>query len=604
MRHRDEKRKLMTLIGVARCPIDARALKLLRVTRACMRRFKGFETRYVLRVPPSSPWLRVLRHGGHVRRLLCVLALCYMLSSCAGALRPGATAEDPLADAHTLWRDLSYESDPELSAQIATQCASLAYMALDTTDVVRQRDAEDTGNRCTSLLLDILLSREPQRWTSRSIKVSGTKLDIEFRGASPTLSGPVALIRADAVSVPPVMGGRHATAGFGISLVAMQPRCTNKPICQLYPPEGIYRPLTAWVEPGKLGTPHLMMTDPFLHPAITVAGRDIALASDVTAPYAAVFDRAGGLGRDAIWNLLGGTQSTALQGLYLLEDYDPNKTPIIMLHGLGRSPLVWGRLTNLIFGTPDLRARYQVWHVVYPTSTPILLDRHRVETFLNHGWSVLDPSGTAPARQDVVLIGHSLGAVISRLLTADSGEVVWNAVFDEPVGALSGTSADIATVDSLFHFNAYPGIGREIFLAAPHRGSPTADDFIGHLAVHLVRVQAPELDALLRVTDANRPHVSAALYADYLKEGLSSVSTLRSEQPVSRASQALMPVAGVRYYTFAGHLPGTNPPGDGIVPLDSAILAGAQSTTIVNDGHQLYLNDEVLAKIVAILRQP
>jgi hypothetical protein len=65
-----------------------------------------------------------------------------------------------------------------------------------------------------------------------------------------------------------------------------------------------------------------------------------------------------------------------------------------------------------------------------------------------------------------------------------------------------------------------------------------------------------------------------------------------------------MPVAGVRYYTFAGHLPGTNPPGDGIVPLDSAILAGAQSTTIVNDGHQLYLNDEVLAKIVAILRQP
>lgn len=258
----------------------------------------------------------------------------------------------------------------------------------------------------------------------------------------------------------------------------------------------------------------------------------------------------------------------------------------------------------MIFGTPDLRARYQVWHVVYPTSTPILLDRHRVETFLNHGWSVLDPSGTAPARQDVVLIGHSLGAVISRLLTADSGEVVWNAVFDEPVGALSGTSADIATVDSLFHFNAYPGIGREIFLAAPHRGSPTADDFIGHLAVHLVRVQAPELDALLRVTDANRPHVSAALYADYLKEGLSSVSTLRSEQPVSRASQALMPVAGVRYYTFAGHLPGTNPPGDGIVPLDSAILAGAQSTTIVNDGHQLYLNDEVLAKIVAILRQP
>jgi hypothetical protein len=65
-----------------------------------------------------------------------------------------------------------------------------------------------------------------------------------------------------------------------------------------------------------------------------------------------------------------------------------------------------------------------------------------------------------------------------------------------------------------------------------------------------------------------------------------------------------MPVPGVRYYTFAGSLPGEKPPGDGIVPLKSAILPGAESTTIVKDGHQLYLNDEVLAKIVAILRQP
>lgn len=606
MRAAGEKRNLIALDRVARCAIDARVLKLLRLTRACMHRFKGHDARCVSRGSQTPIWLRRLMARAAVpsRRLLGALALCYVLSSCTAVLHPKTPPVDPLAEAKTLWRDLSYESDPELSAQISMQCASLAYLAMDTTDEAQLHDAEAVGNRCTSQLLDILLSREPQQWKSKTIKISGTKLDIDFHGVSPMLSGPVALIRADAVSVPPVMGGRHATAGFGISLVAMQPRCSDRPICQLYPPEGIYRPLTAWVEPGKLGTPHLMMTDPFLHPTTTVAGRDIPLASDVTAPYAAVFDKAGGLGRDAIWNLLGGTQLTTFQGLYLLEDYDPNKTPIIMLHGLGRSPLIWARLTNMIFGAPDLRARYQVWHVVFPTNTPTLLDRHRVQGYLDHGWSLLDPSGKAPARQSVVLIGHSLGGVISRLLTANSGEVVWNSVFDEPVTALAGNPADIAVVDSLFHFNAYPGIGRAIFLAAPHRGSPTADDFIGQLGLRLVRVQAPELDTLIRVVDANRAHVSSTLYADYLKEGLSSISTLRADQPVSRASQALMPIPGVRYYTFAGHLPGTNPPGDGFVPLDSAILAGAESTTIVNDGHQLYLNDEVLAKIVAILRQP
>ncbi|WP_158241412.1 hypothetical protein [Dyella sp. AD56] len=102
----------------------------------------------------------------------------------------------------------------------------------------------------------------------------------------------------------------------------------------------------------------------------------------------------------------------------------------------------------------------------------------------------------------------------------------------------------------------------------------------------------------------NRSHENPLLAEDYERNGLSSISTLRSTQPVSRAAQSLMPVPGVRYYTFAGHLPGTHPPSDGFVPLASALIPGATSTTIVKDGHQLYLNDEVLEKIVEILRQP
>jgi pimeloyl-ACP methyl ester carboxylesterase len=572
-----------------------------------MRRHNAFDKRTIAASLDNSATRRSGAGATALWRLLAEWALCQLLISCASLPQheapATATAADSLVEARRLWRELPHQPDPESAARIAMHCAAAAYPALASASAGQRRDAEGISNSCTGMLLDFLLSHEPPRWESETLSVSDAKLVVEFRGVSSYLTGTMALVRADSVLIPPVIGERYATPGLGISLVAIQPRCSDRPVCRLLPFEGVSRPVTAWVEKDADGTPRLVLTDPVLHPEIVVADRHFALASDVTAPLVALYDKSR-LDRLAVWDLLGGTELTAHDGLYLLEDYDPNKTPIIMLHGLGRSPLIWARLTNMILGTPELRARYQIWHIVYPTSTPILLDRLRVQQFLDLGWRILDPPGTSPARQNMVLIGHSLGGVVSRLLTANSDEVVWNAVFDEPVTTLSGDPADIATVNQIFHFTAYPGVGRAIFLAAPHKGSPVADEFLGRLAEHLVKANAPELDSLIRVAKANRSHESVALAADYQKEGLSSISTLRSEQPVSHASQALMPVASVRYYTFAGKLPSARPPGDGFVPLDSAILPGATSTTIVRDGHQLYLNDKVLAKILEILRQP
>jgi hypothetical protein len=65
-----------------------------------------------------------------------------------------------------------------------------------------------------------------------------------------------------------------------------------------------------------------------------------------------------------------------------------------------------------------------------------------------------------------------------------------------------------------------------------------------------------------------------------------------------------MPAKGIRYYTSAGNLPGASVPGDGVVPLASAILAGAMSTIIVTSGHKVYNNDQAIAQIIKILREP
>lgn len=533
---------------------------------------------------------------------LAWIACFVLLAACSSLSRQ--PKNDALNEARHLWHDTAEIQRKDIAARNWLRCAVVAYQAAASGSAAQLAEAQSLADNCTHELLGYLLDIAPDPWRPRSLHVLDQPLRVVFRDLPDSLDdGPIALARADEVTIPPVMGTRYGSPGYGVSMVGWQKRCDGKPICMLYPPEGITRTLTAWVEPGDDGVPQLIVSGMVKQPDITIGKHNVPLAVDSSAALAALYDRSH-INRLALWNLVGGSQFAQREGLYLLEDYDPNKTPVIMVHGLGRSPMVWAKLTNLIDGDPDLRARYQIWHVVYPTNTPQLFNRLIVQRSLDQAWHILDPDDTAPAHQNVTLIGHSMGGVISRLIVSDSDDVIWKAAFDIPPDQLQGTPADLAIVDSVFRFHAYPGVTRTIFLAAPHLGSPYVDSLIGQVALRVVHAHAPELDALVRVAAENRAHENPQLAEDYERYGLSSISTLRDAQPVSHAAQSLMPVKGVRYYTFAGKLPGTNPPGDGFVPLKSATIPGAVSTTVVKDGHQLYLNDEVLAKILDILRQP
>jgi pimeloyl-ACP methyl ester carboxylesterase len=536
-------------------------------------------------------------------RFLAIVGLC-LTTACHAPVKHSRAAEaasqDNLALAQQFAHEAANEPRPEWSARAWLHCAAVAYLAADTGDKARGSEAISLSTTCTDKFLGFVLNDESLRWTSTTIDIADLPLKVELRGMSPSLDGPVQLTRADAVALPPSMEQRAATAGLGVALVASTPRCSNRPLCKLYPPEGIFRPATAWIEADQSGHLHLVLSDPVTHPTVVIGSRAYPLRTDVTAPYAMLFDSSR-LKHLAWWNLIGGKQIGLRQGLYLLEDYDPHKTPIVMVHGLGASPMVWARLTNRIFSSPDLHARYQVWHVVYQTNAPVLVNRLRVQEFLDNAWALIDPDGKDPSRQGVVLIGHSMGGVVARLLTTNSDDVLWNAVSTVSFDQTNGSASDIVLLRKLFFFTPYPGVAKAIFLAAPHFGSPLSDDFIGHLAIYIVTPHGPEMDTMRRIVDANASTIRPALLSLYRKEGLSSISTLSTNQPVSHAAQSLMPVKGIRYFTIAGKLPGPYETGDGVVPLASAILPGAESTTIVTSGHKVYDNDEAIAQIIKIL---
>jgi len=218
-------------------------------------------------------------------------------------------------------------------------------------------------------------------------------------------------------------------------------------------------------------------------------------------------------------------------------------------------------------------------------------------------WNVLDPEADDPARSGVVLVGHSLGGVLSRMMCVNSGDVLWSAAFTVPPEALRGDPADLALLHSVFRFEPYPGVSRAIFLAAPHRGSPRADEWLGRLFRKLVGRRVPELQALRRLTLENPDAVREELREAYLQASVNSITSLQTLQPVRRAGETLMPVAGIPYHTIAGALPGRKPETDGVVPLASALLPGAASTLVVESDHQVYENAAAVAEVLRILRE-
>ncbi|MNY65173.1 hypothetical protein D3C86_2024020 [compost metagenome] len=64
-----------------------------------------------------------------------------------------------------------------------------------------------------------------------------------------------------------------------------------------------------------------------------------------------------------------------------------------------------------------------------------------------------------------------------------------------------------------------------------------------------------------------------------------------------------MPHPDVSYHTIAGYLHGEHPPGDGVVPLDSALLPSAASTLVIDSDHYVYQNSKAVDEVVRILRQ-
>src|SRR6185369_13684576 len=103
----------------------------------------------------------------------------------------------------------------------------------------------------------------------------------------------------------------------------------------------------------------------------------------------------------------------------------------------------------------------------------------------------------------MVVIGHSMGGCISRLLLTDSGDELWLKIFGRPPDEVPLSPHAREYFRQELFFQHRPEIGRVLFIAAPLRGSNLATGWMNKIAAFLIReptLASAASEEMLRVT--------------------------------------------------------------------------------------------------------
>src|SRR5262249_1220367 len=171
---------------------------------------------------------------------------------------------------------------------------------------------------------------------------------------------------------------------------------------------------------------------------VDVNGRKVPLELEPTATLASTLEGAP-VSTTEIGNFLAPARPVFGDGLIMMHPYRPGQIPVVLVHGTASSPARWAEIINELENDPVLKSRVQFWLFTYNTSNPILLSARNLRDALTRAVHDFDPEGRDPALRDMVLIGHSQGGLLTRLMVTDSGNRVWDNFSKTPLSELKMT---------------------------------------------------------------------------------------------------------------------------------------------------------------------
>jgi len=334
--------------------------------------------------------------------------------------------------------------------------------------------------------------------------------------------------------------------------------------------------------------------DPLAQETTSVNGRRMDLAADFTVPLAVMLasttHRVPKLER-----MINPEKWAETAQLARLEPYNPNKAVVLVIHGLMDSPSTWAPMIISLRSDPEIRRHYQFWFYSYPSGYPYPYSASILRENLNR------VEKRFPLHKPMVVIGHSMGGCISRLLITDTGETLWERLFKHtPADTRLPASSKKLYTDALI-FKHRTEIGRVIFISSPLKGSEMASLSLGRIGSMLIRTPK---NLLLAGNDALKV-VTLQANDLKLKRAPNSIDTLSPKNRFVRMINTIPIVQSIPYHTIIGDRGRGDSPNssDGVVPYLSSHMEGAQSEYIVPSDHGAHQNPKAFEEVNRILKQ-
>jgi pimeloyl-ACP methyl ester carboxylesterase len=269
------------------------------------------------------------------------------------------------------------------------------------------------------------------------------------------------------------------------------------------------------------------------------------------------------------------------------------------VHGTASSPVRWAELFNEISHDPVVSGRYQFWVYQYNTGQPILYSAMLLRRALRSVLAEIDPLGEDEALRRMVMIGHSQGGILTKLLAINTGNRFWNNVSDEPFDQFEMPPETRQLLREAMFFEPVPTLRRVVFIATPHRGSYQATGWALNLIRRFITLPGTlvsQFQGLLQSQAfAHRGMSRLPTSVDNMSPGHPFLQAL-NDSPIDPRITAHSIIAVLGDGPVTGKT-------DGVVAYESAHIEGVASEVVVRSGHSTQGHPETVEEVRRILRE-